>query len=155
AARDSTVTVTIAHPIFTSAATGPRVEAAAVFRADLNHGFAPVTPAMRPAFAPVIVVPANGRALGISLCPGPLTSICLVPVVDTLARLAAADTFSVITPRGGNRLVVATHRIASIPWTVYYAGDESAQFAPMRDRLRFESLVLIGILLVVAFGLYA
>src|SRR5262249_44729731 len=50
---------------------------------------------------------------------------------------------------------VATHRIASLPWTVYYAGDERAQFAPMRERLRFEALVFAGIVLVVVLGLYA
>ncbi|MGH7616874.1 MAG: PAS domain S-box protein, partial [Gemmatimonadaceae bacterium] len=154
--RDSTVTVGLAHPVFTPAVTGPHVDAAAVFRADLNHGFAAVTPAVRPAFAPVIVVPDNGRALGISLCPAPAMTICIVPVVDTLARLAvAADTFSTIAPRGGQPQIVATHHVASIPWTVYYAGDEQPQYAPMRERLRFEALALLGILLVVALGLYA
>jgi len=157
AGRDSTVTVGIAHPIFTAAATGPEVEAAAVFRADLNHGFASVTPAVRPPFAPVIVVPDNGHPIGISLCPAPSMAICLVPVTDTLARLAvvAPDTFATITPRGASRLLVATHRVAALPWSVYFAGDERAQFAPMRDRLRFEAMVFLGILLIVALGLYA
>ena len=95
-----------------------------------------------PAFAPVIVVPANGRALGISLCPAPAIDDLPRPRWSTRSRgsRCRADTFSSITPRGASRLLVATHRIASIPWTVYYAGDERAQFAPMRERLRFESL---------------
>jgi PAS domain S-box-containing protein len=158
AARDSTVTVGIAHPMFSSGVAGPRAPAAAVFRADLNHGFAPAAPAERPESAPVIVVPKNGRALGISLCPAAAyAAICLAPVVDTLARLALAapNTFGPIALRGGSRVLVATHRIAALPWRVYFAGDEQAQFAPMRERLRFESLVFIGILLIVALGLYA
>ena len=155
AARDSTVTVGIAEPIFTSG--GLNVEAAAVLRADLNHGFASVTPAVRPDFAPVIVVPNNGYTLGISLCPAPATTICLTPVVDTLARLALAapDTFGFIAPRRGSGLLVATHKIAMLPWSVYFAGDERAQFAPMRERLRFEAFVFVAILLVAALGLYA
>src|SRR5262249_26295861 len=47
------------------------------------------------------------------------------------------------------------HRISAVPWSVYYAADERAQFAPMRDRIRFEALVFIGIALLVALALYA
>jgi hypothetical protein len=49
----------------------------------------------------------------------------------------------------------ATHRIASLPWTAYYATDEAAQLAAMYERLKFETMLLLGVLGVAGLGLYA
>ena len=49
----------------------------------------------------------------------------------------------------------ATHRIASLPWSAYYATDEASQFAAMNERVKFEMMLLLGVLGVAGLGLYA
>ena len=49
----------------------------------------------------------------------------------------------------------ATHRIANLPWTAYYATAEASQFAAMYERLKFETMLLLGVLWVAGLGLYA
>jgi PAS domain S-box-containing protein len=156
--RDSTTTIGVATPIIVDVAGTPQVQAAVVFRADLNRLFSPVTPTVRPPSVPVIVVPAGRRLLGISLCPMPAVTVCVAPVSDTLARRAlatAVDDFAPIDLSSGVRVFTATHRAKSLPWSVYYAVEESVQFAPVRERLRFEAMLLAGVLLVVVLAWYA
>ena len=156
--RDGTTTIGVANPIIVDAAGTSQVQAAVVFRADLNRAFAPVTPTVRPTAAPVIVAPADGKLFGISLCPAPAVTVCVTPVSDTLARRALAasvESFAPIAMPDGRRLLTATHRVKSLPWSVYFAVEESVQFAPLRERLRFDALLLAGVLLIVALILYA
>lgn len=155
---DSTTTIGVASPILIDSAGFHVAEAAVVFRADLNRAFAPVAPTVRPSAAPVIVVPSGGHLFGLSLCPAPAITVCVSPITDTLARFALAtptDGFATIPMRNGVRMMTASHRVKSLPWSVYYAVEESVQFEQVRERLRFEALQLFGVLLVVAFGLYA
>jgi PAS domain S-box-containing protein len=156
--RDSTTTIGVATPVIVNVAGVPQAQAAVVFRADLNRAFAPVTPTVRPVAAPVFVIPAAGKPLGISLCPAPAVTVCVTPLSDTLARAALAtqaSAFASIRMPDGRHLLTAMHRVKSVPWSVYYAVEESVQFAPVRERLRFEALLLAGVLLVLALTLYA
>jgi PAS domain S-box-containing protein len=164
--HDSTVTVGVAKPVIVTDHGVPRAEAAVVFRADLNRTVAPTpgppaspTSSARPVptATPVIVMPIDGVLNAVSLCVTPSPRICILPASDTLARLAIASQHSyqaVIDP-DGRQLLVATQRAASLPWAVYFAVDEATQFAPMRERLRFEALVLISILVVAGLATYA
>ena len=155
--RAGATTIGVATPIKVTEEGKTKIEASVVFRANLSRAFAPVTPAVRPADAPVIVVPAGGKLVGISLCPAPAIAVCVTSVDDTLARrsLAIADGFARVKMPDGRKVLTSTHRVGSAPWAVYYAMDESIPFAPVRERLRFEALLLAGVLLVVGLGLYA
>jgi PAS domain S-box-containing protein len=157
--KDSTVTIGIVKPIVVDTGALAHVEAAVVFRSDLSHAFIPtVTATARTptSVIPVIVVPLDTSVAGLTLCPAPSTSVCLAPTVDALARRALSSNESygrIRTP--GHQWIVATHRAQKLPWSVYYASDEDTQFAAMRERLRFEGLALLGVLVLAGLAGYA
>jgi PAS domain S-box-containing protein len=158
--RDSTITIGVAKPIIVTERGMARAEGAVVFRADLNHTVTPAPASIARAASapiPVIVMQFDGAIDAISACPAPSSRICIQPASDTLARLAigVANSFQTLAGPDRRRLVVATQRAKTLPWAVYLAVDEETQFAPMRERLRFEAMVLISILFVVGLGIYA
>jgi PAS domain S-box-containing protein len=159
--RDSTVTVGVAEPIVVKGKNVESAEAAVVLRSDLNRALTPSTgqAPSRTALTsmPVIVAPIDGNSTNISVCSAAALRICILPTNDTLSRLALAkpNTYSAITTPSGRRLLVATQRATALPWSVYVAVDEATQFRAVRDRLRFEGLILIGILFVAGLATYA
>jgi PAS domain S-box-containing protein len=156
ARRDSLLTIGIAEPIVVAEKGGRRAEGAVLIRDNLDRAFTNGATA-RPLVAPVILVPTGASYAGLTLCPAPALTICVMPAMDTLRRLAfsAPSSFRRIALRDGRRLLVATHRTDIVPWGVYYAVDEDAQLAVVRARLRSEALLFAGLLLVVIVGLYA
>jgi PAS domain S-box-containing protein len=161
-ARDNTVTIGFAEPIVVTKNGVQHAEAAVVLRTDLNRSLIPT--ARQPAGAqtvltsmPVIVMSADGATDGITMCATPAPKICIRPASDTLARLALErpSSYASMTVANGRRLLVATQRATVVPWGVYLAVDEATQFDAVRDRLRFEGLILVGILFVAGLGIYA
>ena len=157
--KENTVSVSVVKPLVVDTGTLAHVEAAIVFRSDLSHAFLPAVTATARAttpIVPVIVVPVDDSFAGLTLCPAPSTAVCLVPTIDTLARraMSATESFGKIrTPNG--EWIVATHRARNLPWSIYYAADEDSQFAALRDRLRFEGLLLLGVLVLAGLAAYA
>jgi PAS domain S-box-containing protein len=106
--------------------------------------------------APVLVVQRHAGLLALTRCAAG-TNVCLLPRSDTLPILASEGPEGVreMVAPGGHRLLVAIHRARALPWIVYVSADEQAIMAPMRRRLRFEGLVLFGIIVVFGLGVYA
>jgi PAS domain S-box-containing protein len=156
--RFGQITVAIAKRVGDDTGFGKRASIA-VFRAAIDSAFVEsVGSATRAAATtlPVIAIPTESSFLGLSFCPAPATTLCVVPANDSLAKLGSRQdhAFGRIA-FDGERLVYATHRIAGLPWVVYYASDEATQFAAMYERLRFETLLLLGVLFISGLGLYA
>ena len=156
--RFGQITVAVAKSV-TDETNSERPTRVIVFRAGLDSAFVEsVSSATRIAATtlPVIAIPTDSSFLGLSFCAAPATTLCVVPTNDSLARLAGTQdhTFGRLTS-GGQRLMYATHRIASLPWTAYYATDEAAQLAAMYERLKFEMTLLLGVLWAAGLGLYA
>jgi PAS domain S-box-containing protein len=157
--RGNLITVAVARAI-ADRADSTRIRSIIVFRADLESVFAQrIGSAVRNSATtlPVLVVPTSGTPIGLSFCPAPAVTLCIVPTVDSIARLAQSkpEWFGRLKTATGQKLVFATRRVTTLPWSVYYAADEGVQLAPMRERLRFETLLLLGVLLVAGLGVYA
>jgi PAS domain S-box-containing protein len=153
---DSVATIAIAKPIVEADKGVQHVAGAVVLRAELDRAL-PVAGAPRTAqtTAAMVVIPMGGQVIGLSVCGVTAMRVCIVPAVDTLARLALSRAESVGTYKlDGQSMLVASHRTRAVPWSVYYAVDEHAALAPVWARLRFEALVLAAILLVAGLGLY-
>ena len=154
---DCVVTIGIAKPIIELDHGHERAGGAVVLRAEVDRAL-PMAGTARPSqtTAAVILVPMNGTIHALSVCGQSSMRVCIVPVVDTLARIAlgAKESFGAYNI-GGRALFLASHRTASLPWAAYYAPDRHEAFAPMRSRVRFEALLLASFLLFTGLGLYA
>ncbi|HTE44999.1 MAG TPA: PAS domain S-box protein, partial [Gemmatimonadaceae bacterium] len=158
--RENAVTVAIVKPIVVDSGARTHAEAVVVFRSDLSRAFTQgVTASARTAttLVPVMVIPVDTGFIGLSLCPAPSTAVCIVTPVDTLVRRARAApvSFATVQTPARQRVIVATHTIQGLPWSVYLAGDEVEQFAALRERLRFEAFLLLGVLVLGSLGAYA
>jgi PAS domain S-box-containing protein len=155
--HDSTYTVGVAKPIMTTASGVTRAEGAVVLRAQLDRVLPSGTSTRLPAnMSIVVIVPTGATKLGLSICRRPLARMCTFTAPDSLARLALASDSSDVEYFADNRSVlVSTHRTGRLPWAVYYASEERALLMPMAPQLRFESLLLLGALLMCGMGIYA
>ncbi|MEP6493193.1 MAG: PAS domain S-box protein [bacterium] len=158
--RDSMVTVAIVKPIMVDTGSLAHAEAVAVFRSDLSRAFTQgisVSARTATTVIPVVVVPVDTSVVGLTLCASPSTAVCLVPTIDLLVRRARASpaSYGTVQIPGQTRMVVATHAIQNLPWSIYFAGDEVDQFAMLRERLRFEAFLLLGVLIVGGLAAYA
>ena len=154
--RFGEITVTLAKR-FDDATNPSRPASVIVFRASVDSAFVQsVGNTTRGGTTPVIAIPTDSGFIGLSFCPAPAVTLCVVPTIDSLARLAGAQeqSFGRLTI-GGKGLLYSAHRTTSLPWTVYFAADEGALFAPTYERLQFEMVILLGLLSLAGLGLYA
>ena len=153
---DSTITVGIVVPIIANHEI-QKVLGAVVLRASMNRAM-PIagTPRTPQTTTAVVVIPVGESSIGLGVCGAEAMHVCLVSPPDTLAKIALnqAESFGVYSI-AGRRMVAASHRVKALPWAVYFAVDERSALAPSRHRLRFEALVLLGILCMSVLALHA
>ncbi|MDB4876879.1 MAG: sensor protein [Gemmatimonadetes bacterium] len=156
--RDSAVSVGIAKPIMVPDAHGQEHAAGAVvLRAELNKIMPASGGARLPANTRVaIVVPVGDSVIGLRVCGTRSDRLCVFAASDSLARIAVArdSSFGTYSDTGVS-MFAAAHRAKTLRWSIYYAVEESAIFAPMRDRLSFEALLLVGILFMAGLAIYS
>jgi len=106
--------------------------------------------------APVLVVPRRTGLLALTRCATG-TDACLVAAGDTLPTIVSRSPDGVrdVVLQSGQHLLVAVHRARAVPWIVYVSADEQAVAAPLRRRLQFEGLVLLGVVIVFGLAVYA
>jgi PAS domain S-box-containing protein len=156
-ARDSIVSVGIVKPIMVADRAGrSRAAGAVVLRATLNTIMPASGTTRLPATMDVgIVVPVGDSAIGLRVCGPRGGTLCAYSATDSLARVAVTGDSSFGTYReSGELMLSAAHRATKVPWGIYVAASERAIFAPMRDRLRFEALLFVCILLIAGLAIY-
>jgi len=154
--QDSLVTTAIATPVMSSAGGTTHGTAALVMRADLNRSFNAGTPPAPGLPFTAIVVRADNQIIGIRRCQQSPLRLCIIDA-DSLARLAV-NVPSFVGHYGapdGTDMIVATRRSTRLPWGVYAAWRTNDVYAPVSDRLRSESLLLLGFLGVAGLAFYA
>ncbi len=106
--------------------------------------------------APVLVVPHGTRFLALTRCATG-TGACPVPPGDTLPDIVSRSPDGVrdVVLPSGQHLLVGIHRARAVPWIVYVSADEQVVVAPLHRRLRFEALVLFGVIVVFGLAVYA
>jgi PAS domain S-box-containing protein len=154
--HDSIATVAIVAPIMETDHGTTTPGAAFVLRADLNDVLSANGVVRPPTTASFGIAVSSGDSIILVHFCGPEAARLCVARGDTLAHLALTndDYFGRVASASSSQLV-ATHRDGVIPWAVYYAMDERTAFAPVSSRLRFEALLLLGVLLVAGLGAYA
>jgi PAS domain S-box-containing protein len=156
-AHDTIVTIGIATPVMVRE-NGKRVPGAAVvLRTNLNRVL-PMTgsPRVGNGATAVLVAPTGSSLVGAQLC-GPRSTILCLSADRQLGRLALRDSaFTGLATSANNvSMVFASHRMATVPWAIYYATTELSSLQPVRSTLRSEAWLLLAILFVVALAVYA
>jgi PAS domain S-box-containing protein len=154
--HDSLITIGVAAPIVTTEHGRTRPTAAVILRADLRRAI-PVNGVGRLISATAgIAVPVGTSTMGVEMCPVTPNALCLAPSRSfQRAALKQDSAYLQWHESDATTLLVATHRVQSVPWAIYYAVDEDAVFAATSDRLRNEGILLFGVLLVAALAIYA
>ena len=154
---DSLMAVGIAMPIFTTESGGPKPSAAVIFRADLNKALNIGPTRFASGTIGGVAIASGDSTVGVELCPGSTTRVCFVPsrAIQRLALSRDSTRDDSYLAQTGKRMVVAARRATALPWAVYFGVEEDTVFAPMRERLRFEALLLLGMLIAGGLAVYA
>lgn len=153
---DSLVTVGIAKPITVTNKGTTKPSAAVVMRADLLKALNLGTTRFGAGTIAGIAIASGDTSLGVEFCPASATRLCVVPSsrIQRLALSRDSSSDDAYALPNGHRILLGTHRVATAPWAIYYGVDEDVVYAPMRERLRFEALLLFGMLIAGGLAVY-
>jgi PAS domain S-box-containing protein len=163
--RDSTVTIALAVPIMESVKGIPHAGAAVVLRADLSragimaggNGAGANANRLTAGSVAGVAMPVPDGTTGVEMCPSHPGMLCVVPgrAIQRMALERAGRYYGKLERLNDEPLIITTQHSTVVPWAFYLAANESLAFATMRDRLRFEAMLLLGVLIVGALAIYA
>jgi PAS domain S-box-containing protein len=156
-AHDTVVTIGIATPVMVFD-SGKRVPGAAVvLRTNLNRVLAMTgSPRVGTGASAVLVAGVGNSLVGAQPCGARSRILCL-SVDRELGRRALDDSAftGLVTSANNVPMMFASHRMATVPWAIYYATTEASSFEAMRSTLQTEAWLLLAILFVGALAVYA